>query len=59
MFLIWSGRSHQQQEVFQSKIYSSCLQPLSYKVILPSGPLMIPRLTGKSMNWMSWLGLRD
>src|SRR6516164_10651235 len=48
MLFIWLGRSHQQHDVFQSKIYSSCFQPLSYKVILPSFPLIIPTLAGKS-----------
>ena len=37
----------QQHEVFQSKMYASCFHPLSYKVSLPSGPSMMPTLTGK------------
>ena len=37
----------QQHEVFQSKMYASCFQPVSYSVILPSGPSMIPTFTGK------------
>src|SRR6185437_2721031 len=38
-------------------MYSNCCQPVSYSVILPSGPLMMPRFTGKSMNWISWFGV--
>src|SRR5262249_36832376 len=48
---------HQQHDVFQSTMYASCFQPLSYSVSLPSGPLMTPKLTGKSMNWISCRGV--
>src|SRR5262249_61057034 len=57
MFLSWSGAPHQQHDEFQSNMYASCFQPLSYSVSLPSGPLMTPKLTGKSMNWISCRGV--
>src|SRR4030095_10744043 len=47
---IWMRRSCQQHEVFQLKMYASCFQPESYRVSLPSGPLMIPTFTGKLTN---------
>src|SRR5712671_6222566 len=56
MLFIWLGRSHQQHEVFQSKMYASCFQPLSYRVMLPSFPLMIPTLAGKSKRGILCLG---
>ena len=57
MFLIWLGASHQQHEVFQSKIYSSCFQPLSYRVILPSLPLDDSEIGRKVEKGMLFLGV--
>ena len=39
---------YQQHDVFQSKMYASCFQPLSYSVRSPFAALMIPTFTGKS-----------
>ena len=47
MAVSWSRMPFQQQEVFQSKMYASCFQPLSYSVRLRSGPSMMPTLTGR------------
>ena len=48
MAVSWSRMPFQQHEVFQSKMYASCFQPLSYSVSLPSGSSMMPTLTGRS-----------
>src|SRR5215831_4605366 len=56
MLLNWSTASHQQHDVFQSKMYANCFQPLSYRVICPSGPLMTPKLAGKSKKGMLCFG---
>src|SRR5262245_19858613 len=48
MARIWARIPFQQHEVFQSKMYASCFQPLSYSVIFPSAALMMPTFTGRS-----------